>query len=189
MIATLLTLLGSSSFGAILGGIFAIINRKADIEAKRLDLDHETKRWAQDLQLRAADLEIARQEAQGRKDVAIVEGEATIEAARFSAIEAANKADDVTAEELKAAGKWRWALVLSSAYRKSLRSILTTVVCGAAVVINLVIAWQFIDAWADLDQTARRELIGQALAWISAQASTMITYWFVARGNASGAAR
>ena len=30
---------------------------------------------------------------------------------------------------------------------------------------------------------------GCALAWISAQAATMITYWFVARGNASGAAR
>lgn len=189
MISALLTLLGSSAFGSIIGGVFAWLNRRTDMEAKRLDQAHEVASWSHQLQVRQADLEIARAEAQGRKEVAIVEGEATIEAARFGAIAAANKADDISADEIKAAGRWRWALVLASAYRKSLRSILTTAVGGAAVVINLVIAWQFLDAWADLNQDARRELIAQALAWISGQAATMFTYWFVARGNADGRAR
>ena len=187
-ITGLLSLLGSSAFGSALGGLFAWLNRRTDMETKKLDLAHEIARWGHELQVRQADMEMAKSEAQGRKEVAIVEGEATIESARFAAIAAANVADNVTADELKAAGRWRWALVLASAYRKSLRSVLTTIVGGAAVSINLVIAWQFIDAWPDLTHDARRELVGQALAWISGQAATMFTYWFVARGGAAGKA-
>ncbi len=189
MISAILTLLGSSTVGSLLGGIFAFLNRKLDMAQKVQDQIHETKKWEHDLKVKDKDLEYAQVEAASKKDVAIIEGETVIESSRMHAIAASQKEDSVTAEELAAAGKWKWLLVTASAYRKSMRSILTTVVGGAAIAVNLALAWQFQEAWPSLDKGQQNELIMQALAWISAQASMMFGYWFVSRGTSEGKAK
>lgn len=181
----ILSLLGSSAVGTIIGGVLALMNRRADLKAKEQDQAHDRARWVHDLALRGKDIELATLEAKGRLDVAVVEGEAQVESARMAAIAASQAADATSAEELKAAGRWKWALVLSSAYRKSMRSILTTLVGGAAVWVNLSLALQFQGQAASADA----ELVHQALSWVSAQASMMFAYWFVARGQATGPAR
>ena len=178
-------LLGSSAIGTLIGGALALLNRRADMKAKELELQHDRARWVHDLALRGKDIELAQLEARARLDVAVVEGDAQVETARMAAIAAAEAADSTSADELRAAGKWRWALVLASAYRKSMRSVLTTLVGGAAVWVNLSLAWEFKAGPAALDP----ELLHQALSWVSAQASMMFAYWFVARGNAAGPAR
>lgn len=187
--SAILALLGSSAVGSLLGGVFAFFNRKLDMQSKKDDQAHEKEKWAHDLQVKDKDLEYAKIEAAGKKDVAFIEGEAVIESARMQAIAETGKEDAISAEELKHAGRWKWALVLASAYRKSMRSILTTVVGGAAIAVNLALAWQFQTAWPELDQGQRSELILQALSWLSAQASMMFGYWFVSRGSADGKAK
>jgi hypothetical protein len=59
------------AFGSIIGGIFAFLNKKSDLDTKRLELEHERNKWAHDLQVKDKDLDYARIEAQGRKEVAI----------------------------------------------------------------------------------------------------------------------
>ncbi len=84
-ISGLLSILGSSAVGSLIGIIGGILNRKADIEAKRLDLDHEARRWVHEVNLRDKDIEYAKTEAAGRRDVAIEEAEGLIESARWEA--------------------------------------------------------------------------------------------------------
>lgn len=189
MFAAILSVLGSSAFGSFLGAIMAFFNRKLDLQVKVQELAHEERRWEHDLRVKAADLEYARVEAASKEQVAFIEAEAVLEAARFSTIAETSKADEVSSAEIAAAGRLGWLFVVASAYRKSMRSLLTTVVGGAAIAVNLALVWQFQVAWDGLDEAARKELIFQALAWISAQASMMFGYWFVSRGSTEGRAK
>jgi hypothetical protein len=183
MIAALLSVLGSSAVGSILGGIFAFLNRKVDMESKRMDLDHEKQRWAHDLVVKDKDLEYVKLEAQGRKDVAIIEGEATVEAARFTAVAAAQSADRVTAEEIQAAGKFKWMLVAVGAFNRTIRPSATIVLSGAAIYINLLLMSKLTEAWPTLSPAQQLEVSMQALAWLTGQAGAALGYWFVARGS------
>lgn len=183
MISAILSLLGSSAVGSILGGIFAFLNRKADLEVKRMELQHETARWQHDLAVKDKDLEYARAEAQGRKDVAMIEGEADMETARFAAIGAAHQADRVTAEELQAAGKMRWMLVLASLVNKLIRPAATVILASAAVYLNMLLIEKMVNSWPTLTPTQQYDAAMQAFAWITGQAGAVLGYWFVSRGS------
>lgn len=183
MIAAILSLLGSSAVGTILGGIFAFLNKKADLETRKMELEHEINRWTHDLALRDKDLEYAREEAAGRKDVAIVEADGASEVARLQAIAAAQVADKITADEIKAAGSWGWLLVAVSAINKIIRPMLTFVLAGTAIWVNLVLIAKLGDAWASYTPAQQYDAAMQAFAWITGQAGAVIGYWFVARGS------
>lgn len=183
MLSAILSILGSSAFGSILGGVFAFLNRKTDMQAKKLDLEHEARRWTHELAVKDKDLEYAKLEAQGRKEVAIVEGEAAMEAARFQAIAAAQAADSVTAEELKAAGKMRWLLVLASAFNRFIRPMATVILATAAISVNLLLMHKMAESWPGLTPSQQYDAAMQAFAWITGQASAALGYWFVARGS------
>lgn len=180
MLTGLLSLLGSSAFGSLMGGLFAWLNRKTDIQLQAMQ-------YAQALALRDKDYEQAKLEAEGRKDVAIVEGDAAIESARMAALGVAQAADtDAPAEELKAAGWWAWTLVLAGAARRFIRPGLTVLLVGAALVIDWLLLRYFLaDGWHALDAPAKRELATQAVTWVTGQASVVIGYWFVSRGTAA----
>lgn len=183
MISAILSLLGSSAVGSILGGIFALLNRKTDLEAKRLELDHERSKWTHELAVQDKQLEYARAEAQGRKDVAIVEGEATVEAARMAAIAAAQAGDRITADELNAAGKWKWLLVFASTLNRLVRPIATALLAGTAIYVNLLLVWKLADVWTTLTPSQQFDAAMQAFAWITGQAGAVLGYWFVSRGT------
>ena len=183
MLSAILSILGSSSFGSILGGVFAFLNRKADMQAKKLDLEHEARRWGHELAVKDKDIEYAKMEAQGRKDVAIVEGEAAMETARFQAIAAVQAAEAVTAEELKAAGKMRWLLVLGMAFNRFIRPMATVILASAAIVVNLLLMNKLAESWPGLTTAQQYDAAMQAFAWITGQASAALGYWFVARGS------
>lgn len=183
MITGILSILGSSAFGSLLGGMFAWLNRKGDIEAKRLDLAHEAAKWAHDLLVKDKDLEYAKIEASSRKDVAIAEGEAVMQAARFNAIAAAQEADRITADELKAAGKWRWLLVWATTFNKLIRPLATVLLTGAAIYINFLFVGKLVEVWPNLDKVQQYDAAMQAFAWITGQAGACLGYWFVSRGS------
>ena len=183
MITALLSIFGSSAFGSLLGGVFAFLNRKTDLEAKRLDQLHEQAKWANDLAIKDKDLEYARVEAQGRKDVAVVEGDATVEAARMNAIAATQAADQVRADEITAAGKMGWMLVLALALNKFIRPVATTILCAAAVYINWLLVDKLVGSWPTLAPDKQYDAAMQAFAWITGQAGAVLGYWFVSRGT------
>lgn len=185
MIAAILSLLGSSAVGTILGGIFAFLNKKADLETRRLELLHEVDKWNHDLALRDKDLEYARAEAEGRKDVAIIETDGASEVARLQAIATAQLADRITADEIKAAGGWGWLLVSVSAVNKTVRPVLTAILAGTAIWVNLVLIAKLGDTWATYTAAQQYDAAMQAFAWITGQAGAVIGYWFVARGSSS----
>ena len=183
MIASLIALMGSSAVGSLLGGIFALLNRKTDMESKRLELEHETKKWSHDLAIRESDLQIAQAEAQGRKDVAIIEGDAMADSARAAAIGQIAAAEKITASEIKAAGKWGFLLVFASVFNKLIRPMLTVLLAFAALWLNWMVIHRLTDGWAGMTPTQQYEAGMQAFAWVTAQASTAFSYWFVSRGT------
>ena len=179
----LLEFLGSSVFGTALGGLFAWLNKRNEIEVKKLDNALEEKRWAANLASRDKDIEYAKVEAAGAKDVAIVEGESQVEAARMTALAAAQAADKVTADELREAGGWRWLLVLSSAMNKWVRPVATVVLTYYALKLSLSLSDRLVGDWSSLNVTQRYDLVHEALLWVTTSASAALGYWFMARGS------
>ena len=183
MIAALLSLLGSSAVGSIVGGIFAFLNKKSDLDTKRMELDHEVSKWAHDLKLRDKDLEFAAAEAKGRLDVAVVEGDAAIETARMSAIGVSQQADKISADEIRAAGKLGWMLVIGSAMRAWVRPLATVILTGAAIYLNWLLIDKLVAGWSTLTPSQQYEAAMQAFAWVTGQAAACLSYWFVSRGS------
>ena len=193
MIAGILSLLGSSAFGSILGGVFAFMNKKADFEVKKLELSHEVEKWAHDLKVKDKDLEhdlkvkdkdleYAKQEALGRKDVAIIEADANVEAARFAAIAAVQASDRITADEIREAGSWGWLFVIAATLNKLIRPLATIFLAGTAIYINMLLVGKLTEGWEQFTQVQRYEAAMQAFAWITGQAGAVLGYWFVSRG-------
>lgn len=179
----LIAFLGSGAVGSVIGGVFALLNRKADIEAKRLEREHESRLWEHNLREREADLKIAQAEAAGKVEVAIIEGNAAFDTARMGAIAEASRADSVSAAEIKAAGKMGVLFVLVSAFSKAIRPVLTVALIGAALYVNWLLIYRLSSIWELLGQDAQLSTGMQAFSWVTAQASIVISYWFVARGS------
>lgn len=183
MISAILALFGSPVLGGLLGGVLAWFNRKMDLEAKRIELAHEKDRWAHELAVHQVEIEQIKAEAAGRKEVAIVEGESSIETARMNALKASFEADKLSGEDLAQAGWWKFLLVWADAFRRFIRPVATVVLLGFAIYVNVVVLDHFMTAgWKDLSPTQRMELAMQAFAWLTGQAAMVLSYWFVSRG-------
>lgn len=183
MIAGLLSILGSSAVGSLLGGIFALFNRKADMSMKQLELTHETAKWAHELAVKDKDLAYAREEAAGKREVAIIETDGAIESERMKALAISHEADKTSADELKAAGKLAWVLVIVSALTKAIRPITTIFLAGTAIYINLLLVSKLTGNWETLSPSQQYDAALQAFSWLTGQAAAVIGYWFVARGS------
>jgi len=182
----ILEMLGSSAAGSAIGGFFAWLNRKADIAAQIVDNTHEKDRWTHDLAVKDKDLEYARIEATGRKDVAIAEADGAIGSAQFQAIGQAHEADAIDAATLKAAGKWKWLLIVADAFRRFIRPVATVALTGAALWLSmLLIGMLRNDGWASLDAAQKIDLGKMALDWVFCQAAGTLTYWFMTRPTSS----
>jgi hypothetical protein len=179
----LISLLGSSAVGSILGGIFGWLNRKSDMEMKRLEFEHERAKWANDSLMRDKDIAYAKVEAEGRKDVAVAEAEGVATAAQMTAIAEAQKADQITAEDIKAAGAWGWLVALALALNKFVRPVLTVILCYSAIKVNWMVIEFFTNGWTTMTESQQYDAGMQAFAWVTGQASAVIGYWFVSRGR------
>jgi hypothetical protein len=179
MLEILSAVFGSSAVGSLIGGLFALMNRKTDLEAKRIDNQLERDRMANALAIRGADLDIAKAEAAGRSDVAMIEGDAQVESARFSAVAAAHEADRLGADEIKAAGWWSWLLVLVESLRRAIRPVATIALTACALTISITLVMQLQAAQLGVEQTI--DLGKMAINWVFFQAGGTVSYWFVMR--------
>lgn len=182
MIAGILSILGSSAFGTILGGLFAIFNKKADLETKKLELQHEVAKWTHELSVKDKDLAYAQQEQAAKRDVILIEADSAIEQSRMAAIAGAQAADRLTADEIRAAGKLKWMLIVADVLNRLVRPVLTGVLAGAAIYVNLLLVANLSQAWESYTQIQRYDAALQAFAWLTGQAAACISYWFVSRG-------
>jgi len=179
MIEALMAVLGAPSIGGLIGGVFAYMNRKTDLKARELDHQLERDKLAHALAIRGADLEIAKAEAAGRSDVAMIEGDAQVETARFGALAAAHEADKLGADEIKAAGWWGWALVLVESLRRAIRPAATIALTTCALIISVTLVVELQAAKLDTAQTI--DLGKLAMNWVFLQAGACLSYWFVSR--------
>ncbi len=169
MLAALLAILSSSTVGTIVGGVIGWFNRRTDLQSKQLDQAHERARWASELAAKDKDLAIMQAEQAGKREVAVIEGQAGIEQAAYAAMASAY------AEDAKPSTGPMDAL------RKSVRPVLTYVLVGSALVVNGVLTWLMLEYWPQLDGETRKQLVLGGVAWITAQASAVIGFWFVSR--------
>lgn len=184
-LSAIMSLLSSSAVGSALGGFFAWLNKKNDLAVLQMQLADKDKDRAHDLALRDKDLAQVQAEITGKKDVAITEGDASVDAARMAAIAGVQAADVLTADEIKAAGWWGWALTLADAAKRMMRPLLTVLLVAMA----LLEVWLFVEAfmsdgWKALPVDQKKDSAMLALAWVTGQASIVISYWFVSRGSA-----
>jgi hypothetical protein len=184
MIAALLSLLGSSAVGSLLGGVFALLNKRHDLELRKLEMTQEVAKWGHDLALRDKDLEYAKVEAAGRKDVAVVESDALVDAARMKAIAESHAAERLDAGAIKAAGKLGFLLVLADAGNRLIRPIATVILTSCALYINWLVIGFLTVGWVDFSSAQKLDAGMQAFAWVTGQASAALGYWFVSRGSA-----
>lgn len=183
MFTSIIALLGSSAIGSLIGGIFAFLNRKTDITVKQMELSHEKDKWDHELKVRESDLAIAKEEAKGKLDVAVAEGEAAFDMARMNAIATVQANEKITAEEIKAAGNLGWLFVLASVFNKLIRPVLTVILAFAAIYLNWLMIDKLVNNWPTMTQAQQFDAGMQAFAWVTAQASTAFAYWFVSRGT------
>lgn len=81
MITSILALLTSGSFGSLLGLIGGYLNRKIDIQLKKMDLEHELK-------MKDKDLEFMKAEYEQKTKIATIETEGATEVAGYNAMTA-----------------------------------------------------------------------------------------------------
>ncbi len=86
IILMIIKLISSAGFGTMFGGVMGLFNRKADLEAKKLDLQDAQNQRAHELAMRDKDAAIMEKEWAGRTQVAQIEGESKVDAAAFDAL-------------------------------------------------------------------------------------------------------
>jgi hypothetical protein len=78
-----------------------------------------------------------------------------------------------------------WLLVIVSAMRKSVRPVLTYALVGSSLWLNAEVLGYFLKDWQSLSQLQKFDAGMQSFAWVTTQASAIITYWFMTRKSSN----
>jgi len=169
MLTAILSFLGGPVIGSIIGSATAYFNRRLDVELKkhemeqrRLDRDHE-------IALRRVDIEMQREEAKGKAEVAVIEGSYTAETERQRTLAALHAAD--------ATGPADGVDKL----RRSVRPVLSYILTAGALVLNGALTWRLWSVWDSLHADTQNQLILGGVLWVLTQASAVTSYWFASR--------
>ncbi|MGL5785136.1 MAG: hypothetical protein ACRCYZ_06785 [Alphaproteobacteria bacterium] len=172
MLTTILSFLGGPVIGSLIGAVGGYFNRRLDVQLKRAEIEAETARRAADraheVAMREWDIKVAQAEAEGKARLAVIEGTAAMEVARFDAIGKINQAD---------AGHDDWI----DGLRRSVRPVMTYVLTLGALAVNGVLLWRMREVWPDLPAAERSQLVYAGISWVGTQASAALAFWFVSR--------
>lgn len=185
MVAELLTFFAGPAVGSLIGGALGYLNRKHDVELKRIDVQQEQAKWAHQKEMRAVDLEQMKIEAEGKLAIASKEADASVEVALAAARTRAMESDSVDAAQLKSAGAFgRFMLVLVMVLQKIIRPGATIVLLGSALWLNSELIMMLRgQGWSELEIADRLALGKDAILWTMTQAGGALSYWFVSRGT------
>jgi hypothetical protein len=158
-------LLASSGFGTVFGGILGFLNRKTDIQFKKLEMEDNEKARQHELKQREVDAKIMREEYQGKIQVAEMEGS-------FKAIE---KSYDFGQPE-----KGTWGAKFNAFVRPFITLcyfVFTSF--GAAWV--LWYAFEIVQVEFTIEQW--HELVNFIIDWVAFMAGTCIGWYFACRAG------
>lgn len=166
----LVSLLGSSGFGTIFGGVMGLLNRKADIQAKKLEYEDKERDRAHELKQREMDARLMEVEYQGRTKVAEVEGAAKVEAEAYKAMSASY--DFAKPEPGTLMEKFS---TFVRPFTTLCYLVISTAGCAYILFTSFKIAGsQFTPAqWHDMAK--------QTIEWLFFMAGTSIGWWFAMR--------
>ena len=169
-VLAIIKLLSSAGFGTIFGGIMGFVNRKADLDAKRLEREEAKDRMAHELAMRDKDAAIMAQEWAQRTKVAEVEGAAKAEVAGFEAM----------GESYKFAQPEKGTRM--AAFSSFVRPFLSI---GYFFITSIGSAWIIYYAFAvqkiTLSPEQWFELVMYVIAWIAFMGGATIGWWFAMR--------
>lgn len=172
IIAGLISLLTSSGMGVLFGHLFGWLNRREDARTRGFELQHEKDKWAHELLLRDKDRELLQAEFAAKAQIASIEVEGKIAEADAVALAAAHAADKAAYGNGKV-----------DALRGMVRPILTGLLVGVALYVNLVLLGLLKEAWPTLIPADRLKLTLLAMEWLFFQAGAAIGFWFGSRGQ------
>jgi hypothetical protein len=169
MLTAILSFLGGPVIGSVIGAATAYFNRRLDIELKKHEMEQRRLDREHEIALRRADIDLAREEAKGKAEVAIIEGNFTAETERQRTLAAMHTAD--------AQGPNDWV----DKFRRSVRPVLSYALTAGAITLNAILAWLFWSVWDTLDRDTQNRVLLVGVEWIFTQASIVISYWFASR--------
>lgn len=156
-------LLGSAGFGTIFGGLMGWMNRKADMQLKKLEYDHE-------LAMRDKDAAIMAQEWASRTKVAQVEGEAKVEAEAYAAL-----AKSYEFGRGAKGGKMEAFAAFMRPFMSGGYFVFSTVGCG------WIVYYAFKKVGVQFTVAQWYELVMFVIAWFFFMAGAAIGWWYAMR--------
>ena len=173
MLSIILGIFGSGGFGSIVGLVGGYLNRKLDIEGKKIDLEDHKAQREHDLLRQEADRKYMESEYAQKIQVAGIETEGKIEVAGYSAMENSYGFAAPTPAD-------GWVDKVS----KLVRPFITL----ALLLGTTIIFWQvqqLVDKSAMATQAEVIALYKEVIEWIIFQAGVTIGWWFAMRTGKS----
>lgn len=166
MLATLTSILGSTGFGALLGGLGGVANRFIDIKLKSMELEAQKVRNQHELDMRDKDLAQVQAEWDSREKIATIEGEAKASDAAYGAMAASYGAD-----------KASYGIKGVDGLRGVIRPLITLLFTGYTM--YLVTMLNYYAPRAAITPT----LFADTVAWVFFETSVVVGWWFGARAG------
>jgi len=163
-------ILGSNAVGSALGWVGGWLQRKQDIEVKRLELADAEKSRAHEVAMRRVDIEIMQAEIAGKERIASIETEGRVEISQFDAI--------AKGYETQFSGDG-WV----TSFSRTIRPIVTLwfVIASSALTIAVII----LASRSGIEFTASdwRSWLSYVLEWTFFQGGLVIGWWFAIRNS------
>lgn len=167
IVAVIAKLLGSNAVGSMIGWVGGLMNRKVDLEAKRLDLDDREKGRAHEQALRRIDLEVMAAEAASKERVASIETEGKVHTAAWDALAESYKQEAATP---------------AGTFSKAIRPLLTLLFGLAGLAQAGVVLWfAFVIHENSLDTAQINQLVLYSIEWVFFQGGLVVGWWFANR--------
>lgn len=170
LVALIAKLLGSNAVGSALGWVGGWLQRKQDIELRRLELADAEKQRAHELAQRRIDVEIMDREIAGKERIASIEAEGRIETAALDAI--------AKGYESQFSGEG-WAVTFSRAIRPAV----TLWFVLASTALSVAVVWLAVRAGIRFEAADWRAWLTYVLEWTMFQAGVVIGWWFAVRNS------
>lgn len=167
IVAVVAKLLGSNAVGSMIGWLGGLMNRKVDLEAKRLDLEDREKGRAHEQALRRIDLEVMAAEAASKERVASIETEGKVQTSAWDALAESYRQEAATP---------------SGSFSKAIRPLLTLMFGLAGLTQAAAVLWfAFAINRTPLDTAQLNQLVLYSIEWVFFQGGLVVGWWFANR--------
>jgi hypothetical protein len=170
--------------GGITGVVGSVVQRVFEFKTKKLDIELQKEKFANDIALRKVDAEIMAQEWASRTRVAEVEGAAKVETEDAKAFAAALTSEPKQFHESGLSPAQNWLMVVLDFVRGSVRPALTFYLCGLTTIIYFKCA-KLLHNDIILPGMAY-DIVTQVINTVLYLCSTCCLFWFGTRNPQKG---